>query len=221
MIRPVVIAVFAHPDDEAFGPGGTLALLSITHDVYIIAVTGGEAGMCSIEAKGKKLSEIRNIELLKSSKILGVKKVFFLGYVDGTLSNNLYHEIAGKIEKIFFGLKPDIILTFEPRGISGHIDHIAVSNITTFVFKRKKIGTELWYFCISEKARRREPEDYFIYFPDGYKDEDIDKTIDVTSVWDIRVEAIKAHRSQSHDGQTILKVLERLPKVEHFLIEKS
>ncbi|MBP9816108.1 PIG-L family deacetylase [Candidatus Woesebacteria bacterium] len=37
-----IVAIFAHPDDEAFGPGGTLAKLSNEHDVYIICVTSGD-----------------------------------------------------------------------------------------------------------------------------------------------------------------------------------
>lgn len=73
-----VVAVFAHPDDEAFGPGGTLAKFAKTSDVYLITVTGGEAGQNSLKKAEKKLSEIRKEELLNASKILGVKKSFFL-----------------------------------------------------------------------------------------------------------------------------------------------
>lgn len=38
-----LVCVFAHPDDEAFGPGGTIAKFSKTHAVYILCITRGEA----------------------------------------------------------------------------------------------------------------------------------------------------------------------------------
>lgn len=44
MNKQKLVAIFAHPDDEAFGPGGTLALYAKTHDTYLICVTHGEAG---------------------------------------------------------------------------------------------------------------------------------------------------------------------------------
>ena len=97
-MKPIV-GVFAHPDDEAFGPGGTLASFAKERDVYTICVTNGDAGQNS-SGKTKELAQIRRDELLASAEVLGIKKVFFLDYKDGTLCNNLYHEIAGKIQTI-------------------------------------------------------------------------------------------------------------------------
>lgn len=215
-MKNVVVAVFAHPDDEAFGPGGTLAKLSKTHNVYIITVTGGEAGQNSLSKTDKKLSDIRHRELLEAAKILGVKKVFFLGFEDGTLSNSLYHKIASKVEKKLKKLKPTTVITFEPHGISGHIDHIAVSYITTFVVKRLKSVKELLYFCILEN-QSRDMNDYFIYFPKGYKKSEIDKVFDIKDVWEIKKKAMLAHKSQKHDAVRILDQAEKLPKEEYFL----
>src|SRR5579872_864526 len=117
--RKTIVGIFAHPDDEAFGPGGTLAKFTKEgNDVYVICATNGETATGETD---KKLGIERQSELKKSCADLGVKKVFFLGYTDGTLCNNLYHEIAEKIRKILQKLQPDILITFEPRGISGHI----------------------------------------------------------------------------------------------------
>ncbi len=129
-----LLAVFAHPDDEAFGPSGKIALEAKKRDVYLICVTDGAMGINSGRSK-KDLAIIRKKELKNSAKKLGVKKVFFLEYKDGSLSNSLYHKIAEKIEDIVKEIKADTLLTFEPRGVSGHLDHIAVSFITTFVFR--------------------------------------------------------------------------------------
>src|SRR3989344_7591377 len=147
-MKKVLVAIFAHPDDEAFGPSGTLAKFSKTHDVYIVCATGGEAGKNSLSQTERKLSDIRKRELTASAKILGVKQVYFLGFEDGTLSNNLYHKLAAKIEKKLKVLKPETVLTFEPHGVSGHIDHITVSFVTTFIVNRLKTIENLYYYCI-------------------------------------------------------------------------
>src|SRR3954469_17378891 len=97
-MKPLV-AVFAHPDDEVFGPGGTLATFAKERPVYIICVTNGDSGMNSLEGEAGKrpLSEIRPEEMKASAQEIGVTDIFFLNYKDGSLSNNLYHEIADKI----------------------------------------------------------------------------------------------------------------------------
>jgi LmbE family N-acetylglucosaminyl deacetylase len=213
-----VVCIFAHPDDEAFGPSGTIALLAKKHPVYIICVTNGDAGKNSSKAK-KELGIIRKEEVESSAKILGVKKVFFLGYKDGCLCNSIYHEMAEKIIKIVTDLKSDTLLTFEERGVSGHIDHVTVSMVTTYVFKKLDFIKKLLYYCLGEKHRELEGEDYFIYFPKGYKKHEIDEVYDTTLVWEQKVAAIKTHDSQKHDGESVLRIIEQLPKEEHFLVK--
>lgn len=214
-----VLGVFAHPDDEAFFTGGTIATLARDHDVYTICVTDGSAGENSSNKKGD-IAEIRKAEALEAGKILGVKETFFLDYQDGTLANHLYHALAGKIQKIVERLRPDILLTFELRGISGHIDHMATSATTSYVFERTNFIKELWYFCNTEKIKET-IEDYYIFWPPGYKDSDISKTIDIAPVWDTKISAMIAHNSQMHDVMRILKQAEKFPKEENFIILKK
>lgn len=216
--KPTLVAVFAHPDDEAFGPAGTIAKFSKTHDVYILCATKGEVGQSSIHTKS--LYKIREEELKKSASILDVKKVFFLGFRDGTLSNNLYHKLAKKIEEKLIEFKPETIITYEPLGVSGHIDHITVSLVTTYVSRNLKITSRLLYYCIAERERES-LEDYFIYFPQGHLRKDVDIVFNVSDFWDKKLQAIHAHKSQSKDAQSILKILEKLPKEEYFLKYKD
>jgi len=209
-----ILCIFAHPDDESFGPGGTIAKLALTNDVYIICVTDGGAGHTkSVE----DIVEVRKNELLAGAKILGVREVFFLGFKDGDLSNNLYHEVASRIKAKVMELKPQTIITFEPRGISGHIDHIATTFITNYVTQKLDFVKKIMYHCISDTMRKLIP-DYFIYFPEGYSEAEIDEVVDVSEVWDKKIEAIKAHVSQKKDGDFLLNMANKLPKKEYFLI---
>jgi len=159
-------------------------------------------------------------ELKTSAKILGVKKVFLLGFEDGELNNNLYHKLAEKIQKILEELKPEKIMTDEIRGISGHIDHITVAMVTTFVFYKLPFIKELMYYCIEKREVMR---DYFIYMPPGFDKKDVDLRIDISDVWDKKVAAIKAHKSQAHDGKYILSLYKKgiISKIENFLILKK
>lgn len=219
-----VVGVFAHPDDEAFGPSGTLAQFARDgRDVYVICVTKGDAGQ-NLSDKTNELSDIREEELEASIKILGIKKAYFLDFKDGTLSNNLYHEVADKLQELLKELQPEIVITLEPRGVSGHLDHIAVTMITTYVFKKLSFIKELWYFSFTDEARKineRYLQNYFIYLPPGYKNSDITKKVDVSSVWDQKIEAMKQHESQISDVVAHLKTFEELPKEENYIILKK
>lgn len=215
-----LLAIFAHPDDEAFGPGGFIALEAKKRDVYLVCVTDGSAGKNSLHTKDT-LTLTRKKELKKSAKILGIKYVEFLDYHDGTLCNALYHEIAAKIQKFIDEISPNMLLTFEPRGVSGHIDHIAVSMICSFLFRQNKKIRSLYFYAVPEARQELDRrENYFIYSPKGYGDHEIHKTVKTDQVWDKKKRAMLAHASQKHDYNTILTHIEHLPKEEHFLIDK-
>jgi LmbE family N-acetylglucosaminyl deacetylase len=217
-MKPLV-CVFAHPDDESFGPGGTIAIEAKRRGVYIICVTQGDAGENSSKQK-RPLNEIRKDELLASAKLLGVKKIFFLDYNDGKLSNSLYYEIADKIQTIINKIKPGILLTFDLRGVSGHIDHIAIAMITSYVFERSPFIKEIWYYVMTKEYEML-VENHFIFFPPGYTKSEISKTVDTEKVWKHKVAAMYLHESQLHDAKKVLSKLEKLPREEHFIIRKQ
>jgi LmbE family N-acetylglucosaminyl deacetylase len=218
-MKQTIVGVFAHPDDEAFGPAGTLATLAKKHDVYLICVTRGDAGFSSIDHNGD-LGDVRLVELQNSARILGVKEVFFLNYKDGTLCNNIYHQVDKDIQQHLDILKPETLITFEHRGVSGHIDHIAVSMITSFLYNKLEYVRYLWYYCIDTRHRTAF-KDYFIYFPPGYEPSEYNQTIDVSTVWDTKMKAIHQHKSQQGDIDKIVPIMESLPKEEYFIaIEK-
>lgn len=212
-----VVAIFAHPDDEAFGPAGTLALLSQTHDVYLLCVTNGEAGRNSINSNDA-LVDIRCEELKKSAKILGIKEVLCLDFKDGTLNNNQYHIIFEAINKYIEKVKPEILLTFDLRGFLGHIDHYTVSAVTSYIFQKQIRIKKLMYYCMSEEQKKIH-EPYFIFIPDGYKKDEIMEIYDVSHVWEKKVASMKAHASQIHDYERIAQHLDEIPKEEYFIVK--
>jgi LmbE family N-acetylglucosaminyl deacetylase len=228
-MKKKMLGVFAHPDDEAFGPGGMFAKYGQDPDVeiHLLTATRGEAGLWNEVSKTKaktqdqKIHHVREEELKKSAKILGIEKLEFLDYIDGTLSNSIYHELAAKITKKIDEWKPDVVMTNERRGVSGHLDHIAISMITTFAFKKSKYGKKLYYHCISEKMRSPQLDDYFVYFPEGYKEEEITTRIEYSKFWDVRVKAMRQHESQTHDVERILEWAQDKPKIDTFILADS
>lgn len=216
-MKAKLICVFAHPDDEAFGPGGTIAQFSQTRDVYILCTTKGEAGGFN---QDKNIASVREKELIDSAKILGVKEVKFLGFRDGKLSNSNYHAVAKKIKSYLEKIRPDTLLTFEPRGVSGHLDHVAVSMVTSYLFEHLKFVKKLLYYCHLDwqvKIIKTFLKDYFVYFPPGYKSTEINLTVNIGSVWKIKERAMKVHLSQIHDVRRILAFQKLMPKKEYFM----
>jgi len=205
------LCVFAHPDDEAFGPSGTIAKLSAENEVFLVCVTDGNDQNNPLS----KLAEIRKKELTESANILGIKKVFCLNYTDGELKNNIYHRVAADIEKIISKVHPDTLMTFELRGVSGHLDHVFCSLVASYLFRNTDYIQEIMYFAAHMETSKR-MKDYFIYFPDGYENKDADLVIDISKQWDKKIAAIKAHKSQRNDVTKALNLIKKLPKNELF-----
>ena len=151
-----ILAILAHPDDESFGMGGTLAYYAQQgHAVYLVCATRGEAGMMdSTLLDGfASTAEKREAELRCAVKMLGLKDTYFLGYRDSgmpgsednkhpnALIKKSAEKVAGDIVKYIRELKPDIVLTFDPIGGYRHPDHIHIHQATKLAYEKADEAT--------------------------------------------------------------------------------
>lgn len=143
-----LLAVFAHPDDEA-AISGTLAFYSKQGALVTLAcATRGEAGEISDPslATPDNLGQVREAELRCACDLLGISSLRLLDYCDsgmeGTPENSIPtafiqadpEEVRYKFVKLFREVKPHVVITFEPQGWYGHPDHVMVSRYTTEAF---------------------------------------------------------------------------------------
>ena len=132
-----LMAVFAHPDDEAFGTGGTLSRYAAEGcNVTVVTATRGEAGQIAEPelATPANLPTVRERELRCSCRQYGAHPPHFLDYLDGQLTVVHQGQAVGKLVKLIRQLKPDVLVTFGPDGIYGHYDHIAVHRWATIAY---------------------------------------------------------------------------------------
>ena len=141
-----------------------------------------------------------------------------MGFDDGTLNNNNYHLVVEKIEKILFDIKPDTLLTYNMNGVSGHLDHIAVSMQTSYLFERLKFVKQILYFTHLKSIKKLMGNKYFVYFPEGLDKNDMDLAVDVSSYLDTKIKAIKAHVSQTKNKEIMFLFFKRLLKEEYFKV---
>jgi N-acetylglucosamine malate deacetylase 2 len=124
-----MLAILAHPDDESFAVGGTLAKYAHQDvQVILLCATRGEAGISGV--KPEEAGDIRERELRRAAEHLGIE-VFFLGYSDGELAQTKPEALLETVACWIDLVQPQVILTFGPDGVSGHSDHVTISHIVT------------------------------------------------------------------------------------------
>ncbi len=124
-----LVAIFAHPDDEAFGTGGTLAKYANEGvDVHLVMATCGESGQIANPniAPTQPMSLLREQELRRACEHFGVKQLHLLGYMDGQTAQVPPSEAVLKIVRLLRQLKPQVVISFGPEGVYGHFDHLVV-----------------------------------------------------------------------------------------------
>lgn len=150
MAKHILLAVLAHPDDESFGMGGTLAYYaSLANDVYLVCATRGEVGEVAPEmlAGFNSIAELRESELRCAANALGLAGVYFLDFRDSGMTGSPDNQhpqalaaqpleaVAAKVVHYIRQLKPDVVLTFDPIGGYRHPDHVAIHDATVRAFE--------------------------------------------------------------------------------------
>ena len=129
-----LLVVTAHPDDESFPIGGTIARYATQGvDVTLLCATRGEKGIPNLSAAAT--AALREQELRKAAAELAVSDVRFLDLIDGEVMQADTDYVVGQLVTTLQQIRPDVVITFGPDGISGHPDHIAISHYTTQAFK--------------------------------------------------------------------------------------
>ena len=135
-------AIVAHPDDDAYGVAGLVALHRTHPDFRFLLVhaTDGEGGAIA-EGSGatrETLGAVRREEDRRAWLILGRSpyRHEWFGYPDGGLAAVPYQELVGRIAEILGTERPDVVATFGPDGITGHPDHITIGRAATEAFLR-------------------------------------------------------------------------------------
>ncbi len=218
-MKKIIVGVFAHPDDEAFGPSGTLfKLRSEGYDIHLILLTDGEAGTNPDAVPD--LGVVRLHEWQASADILGAQSTHALHYPDGGLENISLSELENRVERC---IKDSIksyeepielsLMSFEPHGLTGHRDHIVASELTRRMITLCN-AKAVWYFCLDSSQAPLDGTAY--YQPRARENSYITDRIDV-SVWlEDKYRMMDAHASQRADAETMKKLNQR---VENFHIE--
>lgn len=146
-----LMAVLAHPDDETFGIGGTLALYARRGvQVHLVCATRGEVGEMPAEhLEGfSSVGERREAELRCAAGILGLAGVHFLGYRDSGMPGSPANQhplalaaqpveaVAARVVHFIRLLRPQVVITFDPLGGYKHPDHIAIHKATALAFRQ-------------------------------------------------------------------------------------
>ena len=214
-----MLCVFAHPDDETFGTGATIAKYADSgFDIFLATATKGEAGMLGDPpiATRETVGDVRAGELASAAEVLGIKDIYFMGFMDGTLAKVRDDSL---LEQTVFAIRhyrPHVVISFGPGGISGHPDHQTISRVVTEAFDLAPdpksyphhehensvapwTPLKLYYLEIPDEWLRRARADL-----KGVPMKDITTIINTSAYVERKIEAFYCHKTQKKDIEKIL-----------------
>jgi LmbE family N-acetylglucosaminyl deacetylase len=206
---PTLLAIIPHPDDETYSMAGTIALLCESGwDVSVHCASAGERGKRHDggATDAASVAAAREAELRRSCDYLGAGRPFVWGLPDGQLRDHPTQ--ASRLQALFRGAVPDVVVTLGRDGAYGHPDHTAVhrwvaegwqamdSRRPALLFAAFPHGLFLpqYYRCISMMGQPPEPSAAEIGAMRWHYE------VDVTAVRGRKLAAVSSHRSQLPEG---------------------
>jgi LmbE family N-acetylglucosaminyl deacetylase len=240
---PTLAIVVAHPDDDAYGIAGSVALHAADPDFRYVLVhaTEGENGDIrdGFDATRETLGRVRRAEDEAAWRAVGFEPARheWLGYPDGGVADVAFEQLVDAVWAILDVERPDVVHTFGPDGISGHPDHIAIGAATDAAFAR---GVESGGAGFRRLLHGAVPQSVFerwnsqraaqglivfnpteLYHMRGVPDEEIGVEVDCRAVADRIVAGLSEHRSQHHvmsDDPTDLERWRRVVRSEWHVV---
>lgn len=213
-MKKVLFGIFAHPDDEAFGPSGTLLMEAKNGtELHLISLTLGDAGMNP--DNHENLADVREQEWRRGGELMGAESMTYLGYKDGALCNasmiTAGEKIVEHVRSIIDTHPDDTIvefLTSDLNGISGHIDHIVAARAAAWAYYTLKTHdprlTRIRFACLPE-AMLPKSNISWLYMEPGHPEHEIDEVVDARQYRDEIIAIMRCHHSQRSDGESHIK----------------
>ncbi|KIL21287.1 bacillithiol biosynthesis deacetylase BshB2 [Bacillus safensis] len=203
-----VLVMLPHPDDESFGVAGLIAQsrkrgIPVTYACGTLGEMGRNMGSPTY-ANRETLPELRKQELINACKEMDITDLRMLGLRDKTLEFEDDEYLADVMETIIDEVKPTLIVTFYP-GHGVHPDHDATGEAVIRALYRKKKEDRPVTYCMAITKNREEVLGH------------ADIVIDITDVADIKLNALRAHRTQT---EGMLRELEQKLKNKEPVVQK-
>lgn len=210
--------VVAHPDDDAVGIAGSIALHGSepAFRFALVHATDGAAGLIApeVDATPATLGAVRRLEDEKAWAAHGrvPDRHEWLGYDDGHLAHADFAELTSRVRALLEDERPDVVATFGPDGVTGHPDHVAIGQATDAAFVSLAMDggfglKRLLHWAMKESTWRRinaarqatglpvwDPSQ--VYHFRGIPDALVDMRVDTSSVAERVVAGLAQHRSQ-------------------------
>lgn len=228
-MNKIIFGIFAHPDDEAFGPSG--ALLKEVHsgaELHLITLTNGGAGMNPNNIPD--LGATRLEEWRQAGKLLKATSLHHLGYNDGHLDNTAMIEIGHKlVEIVHTTLKTASsnmeveFMSLDLNGLTGHIDHIVAARATCFAFYTlKPTDSRLRRILFSCLPATNYPtlDTGWIFRDKGRTPEEIDKVVDARALREEIIAIANCHATQAHDRDHFIKTAGDNLGMNYFMVKE-
>lgn len=194
--------IAAHPDDIEFTCAGTLALWARRGArISYVLCTSGEAGIEDPAIGTEEAARIREEEQRAAAAIAGATDVVFLREPDGLLQPTL--DLRRRLVREIRRFRPEVLLTGDPSLIwmgpafLNHPDHRAASTAAIEAAWPAAGQPNLWPEMAAEGYRPFRPRKLFVT---GWIQPGADLWIDIEETMDVKVAALRAHRSQMGNG---------------------
>ena len=198
-IPKIAMSIHAHPDDQEFSIGGTLAKWAKAGcEIISVVITSGDSGSNDPEKDGSYkpvLAELREKEQLAANAVLGIKETVFLRYPDGELEPNI--KLRKDLTRIIRKLKPDIVLTGNPEAwfygdeYINHPDHRAAAQAACEAVFPSAGSRLIFADLLPAGYEPHEVKRLYIHGTDKS-----DTWVDITETLDIKIKALQQHVSQ-------------------------
>lgn len=194
-----ILVASPHPDDDLFGCGGTLAMLSRQRNkIYVVIYTNDNKGSYDFEMTGERLARIRKAEEEAACLTLGIPRenIIWLGYDDGELEYAPAKELCGQVTRLIRKIRPDALFSIDPGELHERwhkTDHRMAAFNTADAVRAAEFHLYYPEHLLYEGLKPYVVPQMFFYYT---LEKDANYWVNLDDLIDLKIQAVTKHVSQ-------------------------